>query len=353
MVKERIKILHLLQSNKFSGAENVVCQIIEICKDEQIEMAYSSPEGPIRKTLEGMDITYLPLKKISLIELFLLKRKYKPDVIHTHDTKMTFLGFIITIFTKTKLISHIHGNHFNLRKLNLKSFLLLISSLKTDVIFWVSKGSLTDYYFKEIVSKKSRVLPNIIDKEKLFKKLELDSNIYEFDGIFLGRLNDIKDPLRALDIIRRVTLEIPSYKFVVVGEGELFSKCELFIKKHNLSSNISLYGFKENPLKILKNSKVLLMTSKYEGTPMVALEAISLSIPIVSTPVDGIVDMINDDETGFISEDDDLIVKKLIQIYHDEKYREFLSKNCFEKSELLMNKDEYRKKLLEVYLSDR
>ena len=53
-----MKVLHLLASNKYSGAENVVCQIISMFKDE-VEMVYCSPNGEIENTLRDKKIKFI------------------------------------------------------------------------------------------------------------------------------------------------------------------------------------------------------------------------------------------------------------------------------------------------------
>ena len=53
-----MKVMHLLQSNRFSGAENVVCQIISMCKDENIEFVYCSQNGQIKEALDERKIKY-------------------------------------------------------------------------------------------------------------------------------------------------------------------------------------------------------------------------------------------------------------------------------------------------------
>ena len=58
-----LKVLHLLSSDRFSGAENVVCQIITAFDgDSEVEHLYVSPEGPIRETLKEKNIRYVPVK---------------------------------------------------------------------------------------------------------------------------------------------------------------------------------------------------------------------------------------------------------------------------------------------------
>ena len=57
-----MKILHLLQSNRFSGAENVVCQIIRMFENEpNIEMVYCSRDGQIREALNERNINYFKM----------------------------------------------------------------------------------------------------------------------------------------------------------------------------------------------------------------------------------------------------------------------------------------------------
>ena len=65
-----MRVLHLLRSDSFSGAENVVCQIIGMIKDEpDFEMVYCSPDGQIRDALAERKIEFEPIKKFSVKEV--------------------------------------------------------------------------------------------------------------------------------------------------------------------------------------------------------------------------------------------------------------------------------------------
>lgn len=59
-------------------------------------------------------------------------------------------------------------------------------------------------------------------------------------------------------------------------------------------------GFRKNPYKILKNSQVMIMTSRWEGLGMCALEAMALGVPVVSTPTGGLCEIIEDGKNGFL-----------------------------------------------------
>ena len=65
-----MKVLHLLQSDRFSGAENVVCQIIGVFKDNpDIEMAYCSRDGQIRDALDERRIKFYPITNLKISEV--------------------------------------------------------------------------------------------------------------------------------------------------------------------------------------------------------------------------------------------------------------------------------------------
>ena len=343
-----INIIHLLSSNTFSGAENVVCQIIRMFKGEKYKMIYCSPEGTIRKKLENEKIQYLGLNKMNYKSVKKIISEFKPDIIHAHDIKASIIA---SMFSKECcIISHIHGNHDKMKKISLKSILYCLFSNKFKRIFWVSKSAMNEYFFAKRVTKKSKLLVNVIDKKQINSKLEKDDNIYNYDIIYLGRLSFEKDPLRVYNIMKNVVLNNNKIKGVFVGDGYLKKELEENIIQDRMNKNIFLKGNMENPMKILKSSKVVIMASRYEGTPMCALEAMSLGIPIVATPTDGLVNIVNNEYNGFLSSKNEELVLKIEQIIYDDEYRRKLSMNCINKFKEINNLEEYKKVLEKEYI---
>ena len=85
-----MKIIHLLNTSTYSGAENVACQIITHVNKDVFDMVYCSPEGDINKKLEDFQIKYHTIKSLSKKELKNLLEIEKPDIIHAHDFKTSF-----------------------------------------------------------------------------------------------------------------------------------------------------------------------------------------------------------------------------------------------------------------------
>lgn len=343
-----MKVLHLLQSDRFSGAENVVCQIIGVFKDNpDIEMAYCSRDGQIRDALDERRIKFYPITNLKISEVKRVIREYQPDIIHAHDMRASFTAALCC--GKIPLVSHIHNNSFGSRGLSVKSIAYVIAALKAKHIFWVSRSAYEGYLFKNLFKRKSSVLQNIIDIDNLYQKMNSDVDTYDYDIIYVGRLTYPKNPQRLIGVLKKVVEKLPDVKIGIIGTGDLESDVINLCNEFGMQNNVDFLGFQNNPYKMLFNSKVMIMTSRWEGTPMCALEAQSLGVPIVSTPTDGLVDMITDGENGFLSENDDVLAERLCRVVSDNELRLKISDSAKSKMQVMMDKKSYAESIAKVY----
>jgi len=341
-----MKVLHVLASNKYSGAENVVCQIINMFSEE--EMAYCSPDGDIANTLKDKNIKFLPLKKFSLKELKRVIKKFNPDIVHAHDLKAIILVSLIK--GKFKKVGHVHVNDKQkMGKLSVKSFALKLVSKKFEHIFWVSKSCLMDYKFKKQVESRSSVLYNIIDINSLLNLKNADQNNYDYDIVYLGRLTYQKNPIRILDIAEKLKEKNPNFKIAIIGSGDLEEEFKNEVASRHLEKNVITLGFMKNAYKLLSCAKALLMTSRFEGTPMVALESLSLGVPIVSTKTDGMVDLLKQNYNGFLYDTDEEAVENLLEVFNNSDKLQQMKNNCVEFSKEYNNVENYKQKIKDVY----
>lgn len=340
-------VLHILPSNSFSGAENVVCQIIKMFSGSDYKMYYCSPDGRIRDALEENNIDFLPLREFSVKELKRVISETKPDIIHAHDMRA---GFYVSLACgKIPFVSHVHNNNFDSRGLSLKSLLFYHAAKKAKHIFWVSESSFEGYKFHDRFKDKSSVLYNVIDKAALIKKMETDTGEYDFDIAYVGRLTEPKDPIRLMNVFAEIIKMAPDVKIAVAGTGDMAEQTKSFAKQLSITDNVKFLGFMSNPYKLLYSSKLMIMTSRWEGTPMCALEAMALGVPIVSTPTDGLCELVNDGKTGFLSSDDAVLAEKCTDIIKNAGLRQTLSENTLKKADELLLIPAYKAALDEVY----
>lgn len=345
-----MRVMHLICTDVFSGAENVACQIINGFKNNNnYEMVYCSPAGSNLKSLKERNINYYQIQKFNYFSVKKAVNDFKPDIIHAHDIKASVMATIVAN-KNVKVVSQVHGNHENMRYFNLKTYLFNICSKKFQKIIWVSQSAYDNYEFKNKIKNKSQVLYNMIDTTEITKKIKNDSNCYEaYDLIFLGRLTYPKNPERLIKIINEVKKVKDNVKVAIVGTGDLEEKVSELIRNYDLESNIKMFGYISNPYKILDSSKLLILTSIYEGTPMVALEAIALGKPIISTPTDGMIELIINGKTGYLSDDDQVLKEKIIELLDDKKKYINMKKNIEERNQEVNNIKKYLEMIESIY----
>lgn len=342
-----MRVLHLLGSNHFSGAENVVCQIISMFRGEaEVDMVYSSPDGQIREALCERGVSYAPISALTVREAKRVIREQKPDVVHAHDMRASLIAALAC--GKVPLVSHIHGNAVRSRRVNSRTLLYLLTAHRAGHIFWVSESSQRGFVFGERVKKKSSVLKNIISQKELWEKA-LDADKKACDIVFVGRMVSEKNPQRFIDIIKLIKNEIPNIRVSIFGDGYLADEVKSKIEALGLCENITMHGFVKNPFPTVKGASLMLMCSVSEGMPMCALEALALGVPVVSTPTDGINDIVCDTYNGYLSSSDEVLAKRAVEIIKNRELRDELSKNALMLSDKINNKDKYKAELLSVY----
>jgi len=342
-----MKVMHVLNSRIYSGAEKVVCQIIHAFAGE-IEMVYCSPESDIvRGMLEGQGVTYLPMKTMSVPELSRVIREQKPDLIHAHDMRAGFFSALCC--GKIPLVSHIHNNAYDARGLSPKTVGYLLAGFRAKHIFWVSQSSFDGYAFHKLFAKKSSVLYNVIDTDEIYAKLAQDTNTYDYDMIYVGRLTYQKNPQRLLRLCARLKESKPDLRVAIVGTGELEDELKDLCKELNLEDTVHFLGFQPNPIKMVADSKAMILTSRWEGTPMCALEAMALGTPVVSTPSDGMKDLLTDGVSGYLTEDDEQMAKDLLKIFMQPEHRQLLAENARKKFDSLNDGEAYKRAIANAY----
>lgn len=347
----KLKVMHVLNTGGYSGAENVVITIINNTKDE-VDSVYVSPDGTIKSILDKENIMFHPIDGTVLNIFSLLKalKEIKPDIVHAHDFTASILCFLT--FCKIPVISHLHNNPPWIKKINIKSLVYYISSLKYKKILTVSTAVVEEFYFGKKLLNKTKVIGNPFDKKTVMKKASNYVIDEHYDLIFIGRLSEQKDPLLLIDIISELASEIKKLKVAIVGDGELKDVMIHRIKENNISSNITMYGFVDNPYPILNNSKILCMPSKWEGFGLVAVESLCLNKPVIACPVGGLINIVNDN-CGKLCISKNEFVKEISMLLTDHDYYNTKKTGTEIQLKKFDNLEEYKLQLMHIYLESR
>ncbi len=342
-----MKVLHVLYSQIYTGAEKVAAQIIKAFEGKA-DMAYASLDSDsVWEILDSMGIRHYAFDELTPVQLGKIIKEYQPDVIHAHAMRASFVAALCC--GKIPLISHIHNNAYDSRGLSPKSIAYLVAGLKAKHILWVSNSSYEGYIFHKLFARKSSVLYNIIDAQQIYAMKEADEASYDFDVIYVGRLTYQKDPQRLMRVSRLLKEKKPDIKIALVGAGELEGETKALCQELGLQDNVQFLGFQNNPIKMVHDSKTMILTSRWEGTPMCALEAMALGTPVVSTPTDGMKDLIENGVNGYLSDSDEEIVDAVLKIVADADHRGCLSENTKAKFAQINDEEKYNQTIFDCY----
>jgi glycosyltransferase involved in cell wall biosynthesis len=294
-----LDLLIIVPSLRRGGAEKFTVNLFNyLSQSESIELLTISKEGGFYDLVSNKSlVTRLGFKRVATSVLAILKmiRSKRPATILT---MFAHLSAIILLFKAFGLInSRVVIREVNLPSRSLKnkrwSFLykLIYRYLYpfADVVICQSADMYED--IKSYTSANLKVINNPIDAQ-LVSRLSIENYNDDFFGfdknkrniLFIGRLTYQKGVDILMDFASMLDEDTVLH---VVGAGDLKGWVEGRVRRDNLDSRVLLHGEVENPFPLLNKSDYLIMTSRYEGFPNVALESLVLGIPIITVPFKG------------------------------------------------------------------
>ncbi|GAW99215.1 glycosyltransferase [Secundilactobacillus mixtipabuli] len=230
-----------------------------------------------------------------LLPFLIAKEKDAFAVVVTHPIMWYILFLFKKIFRRKYLI--VAWYHFSLKNKPIKRTYLN----KADGYFAISSGIAGQYRNLGISKEKIRTIYNPVLRNSVTVPRTFSDDKRRF--IYVGRvmLDGQKNLRYLIDVLANVH---GNWELLIYGHGEI-SKVKAYIQSKNLSAKIKFMGFKKDVWTSLSRVDALLLTSKFEGFPMVLNEAISVGIPVISVNCEtGPEDIINRNN-GFLVEKND------------------------------------------------
>ena len=130
---------------------------------------------------------------------------------------------------------------------------------------------------------------------------------------FIHRFSSEKNPLLFIDIAHELIKKTPAntFKFVMAGDGKRFEEVKQKIEDLGLQDNFILPGMLDDVSELLCDTFLLLIVSGKEGIPLIMLEALALQVPVISTNVGGIKEVLKDGVNGYLVDFNEELVKQV------------------------------------------
>jgi len=321
-----MKILYIITKSNWGGAQRHVFDLaVESKKRGHNVIVALGGAGILYDRLQKEGISTATIGKMgrdmkitddvfSLRDISKIIKKERPDVLHLHSPKAAGLGsFTGRVWGIKKIIYTVHGWAWNedrslLQKSIIAFFSWITMLFSTDIIL-LSKKEFEQTRTFPIIENRLRLIPLGISSPKFLTQKDARGFIEEKVGepilkrIVIGTIAELhknKGYIYAIEAMEKIVSVFPTILYFIIGDGEEKNHLTSIIKEKGLEKNIILSGYVDEASKYLKGFSIFLLPSVKEGLPYTIIEAGYAGLPVISTVVGGIPEIIDDMKSGII-----------------------------------------------------
>lgn len=322
------RVLLLITGLNQGGAESQVIQLCLKLKNNGNDVQLVTMVNPVQSiaSLEaaGIEVFSLAMRPgfpdpRAIWRFALCIRKFQPDVVHSHMVHANLLARISRLFTRMpKLICTAHNMNEGGR---LREWLYRVSDPLCNMTTNVSEDAVQRYIqIKAAPSNKILYMPNGVDLQHFAdrhmitaqEKMELRSLRMQWNAsdqfiwLAVGRLVPEKDYAMMLSSFKRVVGYDNKALLLIVGEGPEHDKLRRLVQENGLESFVVFLGIRQDIPNLMKLADGFVLSSQWEGLPMVLLEASASALPIVATNVGGNREIVKHGVNGYLCSSGDI-----------------------------------------------
>lgn len=336
-----LHVLQLAREQRRRGHDVVV--VAGTLAEGEESMAYVADEL-------GVDVLDLPALQrplslradsTAILRLREIIRSRRPDVVHTHTAKAGATGRIAALLAgsaRPRAVVHTYHGHvlsgyFSRRWERVFRRIESVLARATGALIAVSDEVRDDLVGfgvgraeRYIVVQYGFDLPEWSEADEEARtriRTELGLDEATFAIGWAGRLTAIKRPLDLVRTLRSVTDADVDAVLVLVGDGELRAETEALARELGVADRTRFVGFQQRIREWYAAVDASLLTSANEGTPVVAIESLAASRPVVATRAGGTATVVRDGESGYLLGIGDVegLAARLVELAHDPELR--------------------------------
>ena len=334
----RTKVAIVLPDFHFGGAQVMVSRLVSHLNTETVDaeviVCGQEKGNELEKTIHthGIPIRFLGKAKgfsaKTAMDLFRELDRFKPHVVHTHLSACVYCAPWV-IARKTTMLHTVHNmpQHELIRPKRM--VMKMLYALGSAVPVGISREiqALTESFYHP--KRSTELIYNPVNVAQISSVPGREKN--GFTVLNVGRLSEQKNQQLLIRAFAALHLINANSELFILGEGPKRPELEKMIREENLDDCVHLEGKVEKPEAYYTGADVFALSSVYEGLPLVLLEAMAASLPIVSTDVGGVKDIVSTNGILTESGNENQFKDALIRLMENPELRREMGADSFEK----------------------
>ncbi|KZR57554.1 glycosyltransferase [Pseudobacillus badius] len=335
-----MKVLHFITGAETGGSRKHVITLLEQFAADEAVLALMH-DGPFAEEARSKGIRTIVFSQNSRYDLSILKKiasflsNERFDLLHTHGPRANLFGVYLKRKTGIRWVTTVHSDPaLDFVKSGVKGKLFTALSMyaikKMDGYFAVSERFKQNLIKLGIDSSKIQTVYNGIqftdDQAVPVHRDNLGLSVDDFVMTMVARLHPIKGHTVVFDALREIP-EADRPHLLLVGDGPIKDELMKEAASRSLSSHVHFLGFRKDVDGIYAASDLALLASYSESFPLALLEAANQHVPILTTDVGGVKELVEPGRTGWVVPPGDSLayreaIEEAIVLHQEGKLRE-------------------------------
>lgn len=314
-----IKVVHVIGGGEFGGAERHIINLAGALDPQMVEITvcclFSDPFVGIAAEagINALNVTMrnrMDLRVVGKLASFIRKNDF--DIVHTHGVRANLLGRLAARQANRKpVVTTVHSllerDYPGFVRRQVNRFTEWATRGLTEQFIAVSQGLKAKLVSSGVPADRVTVIYNGIVVENFSPSAEPGAVRallgYGADVPLVGivaRLHPVKGHQYFLEAAQIILEQHPEVRFVVAGDGPQRTVLEEMAGRLGIGKQVHFTGFVSEVSSLMADLDLLVISSLWEGFGLTAVEAMALGVPVVSTEVGGLPEVVLHGETGLL-----------------------------------------------------
>ncbi len=328
----RLRVLQFVEGGGRYGAAVSVLNLTAALQHRDLEVQFAVFKGkPLGATVEEMGIQVHQVRARKrydfrgIAHMAKILRQNRIDVLHTHLSKATIIGSVAARLARVPVVATVHGMNKKYTYMMANRIITVSNAAKQYLVDQGVPAAKVEAVYNGIAADAFAVRPGKAEARKQIG--------YQEDDLLVGtvsRAERSKGIFECVAAVAQLSTELPNLRYAFVGDGQYLEELRAFAVQKGVADRVRFCGFQENIAPWLSAMDVYLFPTKQEAFGISLLEAMACQLPIITTKIGGVPEILDQTCARFVPVDSsEAIAASVLDFQKDPSQRDEIARKGY------------------------